>query len=203
MKIGPSGPSAIISAVSTSRNDVWRVVVTPGDGLTEGPPGDVEVLVYNSPPQVASVTLTPDDADTNQDLICQPIDVSDWDGDESMVTVAWFIDEVEHSETTAILSHDQTARGQEVFCEVTPHDAFESGVTVRSNVVTIENSAPTLTAAFIEPDSVRAGDMPTCQWPESAFIDPDGDADLSSVTWYVNDSLSGEGSTSSLSDSAD
>jgi hypothetical protein len=65
------------------------------------------------------------------------------------------------------------------------------GDAYRSNVVTIENSAPHVVTVWIAPDHVRAGDEPECQW--AGFSDVDGDADESIVVWYVNGVLSGTG----------
>jgi hypothetical protein len=187
------GDVANIDATATARDDVWRVVVTPSDEFAEGPPAEAEILINNTPPEILGVLLEPSDAVTTVDVSCTPSGVSDWDGTEPTISFSWFIDGEAVTETTGILSHEMIARGQEVYCEVTPADDVESGETVRSNVLTVENSPPSLTAAFINPEAVRAGDTPSCEWPDSAFVDPDGDGDASVITWYVNGELSGEG----------
>jgi len=187
------GDVAMVEAAATERGDVWRVVVTPNDGLSDGPPAETEVLINNTPPEILSVLLEPGEPITTSDLSCTPSGVSDWDGTEPTLVYAWVLDGEAVSETTGTLGHEMTSRGQEVYCEVTPFDDVGAGATIRSNVLTVENSPPSLTTVFINPDAVRAGDTPSCEWPDSAFVDADDDADESVVTWYVNGTLSGEG----------
>ncbi|MEC9390271.1 MAG: fibrinogen-like YCDxxxxGGGW domain-containing protein [Myxococcota bacterium] len=186
------GTSATIPNASTTRGDAWRVAVTPLDGITEGEPGQAEVFIANTPPQVLDVSISPDPASTTDGFECTHTGASDWDGDEVSVTHQWTVAGEVVPVTTSTLPSDWTARGNEVFCEVTPHDGFESGSAVRSNVVTVANSAPHVVSAWINPEAVRAWDTPTCEW--GGFSDPDGDEDLSRVEWFVNGSPAGTGS---------
>ena len=189
------GSSATIPKDSTARGDAWRVVVTPSDGLSEGEPGQAEVFISNTPPQVVEVSISPDPATTTDSFLCTYTGASDWDGDAVSVSYQWTVGEEGVPVTTAELPSDWTARDQEVYCDVTPHDGFTAGAPTRSNVVTIDNSAPHVVSAWIAPEAVRAWDTPTCEW--GGFSDPDGDEDESIVTWYVNDALVGTGTVAS------
>jgi hypothetical protein len=186
------GETSTVSEVLTAKGDIWRLTVTPSDGLSEGAPGEDEVIIANDPPNLLAASLSPDIADTTDDLFCEATGATDWDGDTVSLIYAWFVDGETLPVTTDSLDHAWTSRGDDIFCEVTPHDGYTAGSTMRSNVVTIDNSAPRVLAAFVDPDDVRAGDRPVCLY--LGYSDPDGDADASVITWYVNGILSSTGS---------
>jgi len=187
------GSEAIIPKDSTTKGDVWRVVLTPSDGISDGTPGEAEAFVLNTPPQLVDVSISPDPAVTADDFLCTPTGEFDWDGDAVTLNYSWHIGGEVVAVTTPTLPSAWTHSGDDVYCEVTPTDGFTVGDAYRSNIVTIENSAPHVVTVWINPDSVRAGDEPECQW--SGFSDPDGDEDESIVTWYVNDLLRSSGPT--------
>jgi len=190
------GDTSVVSAEVTTKGDVWRLTVTPSDGLTDGTPAEVEVIIGNTPPQILTVALSPDPADTTDDFLCDYTGLTDWDGDGLTVVTQWTVSDEDGDEvlpvTTPELDKAWTRRGDSVYCEVTPHDGFMSGETLRSNVVTIDNSAPYALAVFIDPEAVRAGDTPRCVY--LGFTDPDGDEDASTISWSVNGDLSSTGS---------
>lgn len=189
------GTSAAVPNESTTRGDAWRVTVTPLDGLTEGEPGQAEVFISNTPPRVLDVSITPDPASTTDDFVCSYTGATDWDGDAVSVAYQWTVGGEILPVNTPELASDWTARDQEVYCDVIPNDGFTDGSSERSNVVTIDNSAPHIVTAYIAPEAVRAWDTPTCEW--GGFSDPDGDADASRVAWFVNGSPAGTGTTAS------
>ncbi len=186
------GEAASVASTATVKGDIWRLTVTPSDGLSDGTPAEDEVIIANDPPNLSTVSLSPEMADTTTDFECTATADADHDGDTVTLIYAWFVGGDLMPVTTAFLDHDWTGRGDNVYCEVTPHDGFTSGEAIRSNIVTIDNSAPRVLAAFIDPDDVRAGDRPACIY--FGYSDPDGDADASVVTWFVNGVLSSTGS---------
>jgi hypothetical protein len=82
-----------------------------------------------------------------------------------------------------------------VECRVIANDGIVNGNTVTSSSITIQNSAPTVSGVSISPNSATSSDMLTCTY---SFTDPDGDADQSTIEWYVNGTYAGSGSTLSL-----
>jgi len=185
------GALSMVSAALTEKGDVWRLSVTPSDGLTDGTSAEAEVMIANDPPNLLTVSLTPDTADTNSDFECVAAGASDWDGDTVTLLYSWNVNGTVLPVTTESLGSSWTTRDDDVYCEVTPHDGFSAGETIRSNVVTIDNSAPWVLAAFVDPDAVRAGDRPACIY--LGYTDPDGDDDASTITWYVNGILASTG----------
>ena len=103
----------------------------------------------------------------------------------------WYVNDSLVPVTTEVLDSAWSGRGDAVYCEVTPHDGFAAGGTLRSNVVVVGNTAPWVLAAFVDPADVRAGDRPACIY--LGYTDPDGDEDASTVKWYVNGVLRSTG----------
>jgi hypothetical protein len=130
--------SAVLSASETARGETWRVVVTPSDGMGDGPPGEAEVTIDNTPPVLASVTLSPDPAYDDETLTCTPGTTTDADGTTSFsYAYAWFVDDEAVVETSSSLTPSWFEADQVVYCEVTPNDGIDDGEPVASNVVTI------------------------------------------------------------------
>jgi hypothetical protein len=186
------GSTAMIPSESTAKGEVWRVVVTPDDGIADGYTGEAEVIIRNSPPNVTEVNLSPDPAVTTDTLTCTAIGAMDWDGDAITLTYSWVVDGSTLPVTTDTIPFEWFSRGQDVYCEVLPTDGRDEGVATRSNIVTIGNSAPWVVEAHITPDAVRWGDRPTCIY--DGYSDPDDDADMSTIAWSVNGVFASEGS---------
>ena len=185
------GETSVVDEILTTKGDIWTLSVTPSDGLTDGPPGVAEAIIGNTPPTITSATLTPDPADTTTDFNCTAEGASDWDGDDVNLLYDWYVNDALVPVTTGTLDSAWSGRGDSVYCEVTPHDGFAAGGTLRSNVVVVGNTAPWVLAAFVDPADVRAGDRPACIY--LGYTDPDGDADASTIKWYVNGVLRSTG----------
>ena len=69
-------------------------------------------------------------------------------------------------------------------CIVTPNDGQEDGLPVESNIVTILNTAPSISNVTLSPDPVYAADLLVCTHHD--FEDVDGDADDSTYAWTLN-----------------
>jgi len=98
--------------------------------------------------------------------------------------------------TTETLDGDDFSRDQEVVCSITVSDDEESGSTVRSEPVTIQNTPPTL--ASVELDSATPRTNDTVGVTLGATSDADGDTVTFNLIWYVN---SNQVSTDSTLDS--
>jgi hypothetical protein len=79
-----------------------------------------------------------------------------------------------------------------VTCEITPDDGTDAGTPV-SAMATLGNTAPSISVVSISPNPATVSDTLTCAW--SGFDDPDGDADESLVSWSVDGSDAGSGTT--------
>jgi hypothetical protein len=142
--LSAASTSSVLPASATSRGDTWRVVVTPTDGVSDGPTGEDTVVVGDTAPAIASVVLSPSPADTNS-VLALAIGASDADGDALSYTYAWEVDGVAIAATTATLDGSTWFdEGQQVQAFVTASDGSASVGPVASNIVDVQNAAPTL-----------------------------------------------------------
>jgi len=176
--------------------------VTPRDGTDSGDPViSNTVTVSNSAPVVASVSLLPLLPTADDDLTCTAGSGTDADsGDQVVFSYTWTVDSsVVTGETTDTLTAASFAKGQDVYCTVTPSDGEDSGSGVDSNTLTVGNSAPSVSGVSITSDEsdstvAYATSTVTCSWTD--FTDADaGDTDQSEITWYVSSTVVGTGTT--------
>jgi Tol biopolymer transport system component len=117
------------AAANTAKGEVWKCVVTPGDGTTSGPAAEDQVTIQNSAPTAPVATVTPETPDGSTDLVCSITTQStDADGDTITYTYQWYKDGVVQSGlTTDTVGAAETAKGQVWKCVVTPSDGTASG----------------------------------------------------------------------------
>ena len=122
-------------------NDVWDTATYQ---ISEGS------APTNNPPSINSLLITPATASTTDPLVATYV-FDDVDGDaESGTTFEWFVNGAPNPGTVGkTLPSQHTAKGDEWHVIVTPSDGTSFGADVTSNVVTITNSAPTLSSVSI------------------------------------------------------
>jgi len=175
-------------------NDQVVCTVTPNDGTDNGDPVNSNtVTVGNTAPVLDSVTLSPDPGYEGSTLTCAEGSATDVDGDSISFAYAWAVNSSGISETGNALDGSSFDKGDSVVCTVTPSDSTGTGVAVDSNAVTIENTAPTLTGASIDPTSPQVEDTLTCAG--TGFSDDDGDSDASTVSWTISGTEVGTSTT--------
>lgn len=135
-----------------------RVVcrLTPVDDHDLGEPVDSEfALVVNQPPEVADVTLSPEDPFQDNSLRCNYGGSSDADGDVVSVAYSWEVDGEAVADAADPVLADLSA-GDTVRCLVTPSDAFGAGEPAASEPITVGNRPPVIDAVRLEGGSVCA-----------------------------------------------
>ena len=186
--------SALFPGDLTEHYQEIVVEITPFDGEDEGDPvTSAGVVVGNTAPEILAVTLSPIMPNTIDAVTPTASGWSDLDGDEPDYLYSWTVNGVAAPTTSATLSPSLTQRGDELQATVTPVDGSDSGIPVSSDTVTVVNSPPSVASATITPSSPVFGDTLTCSW--SAFIDADGDADWSEVSWEIDGVGAGTGPT--------
>ena len=183
------GPTAfndsILTADQTAAGDTWTCEVIGSDGTQQSPVGSDSVVIGNTEPEVASVTLTPSPAYEDSVLTCAGVGFYDADGDPEGYTVEWYVDSTLVAGATGFsLDGADFDRDQQVECVLTPFDGIDAGVPVTSPAVLIENTAPTAPTVTVTP-SPDAGLVDDLVCAASGSSDLDGDTVTYTFRWSL------------------
>lgn len=168
--------------------------VTPFDGEAYGDPASSTPLeITNSLPSITGVVIEPGDPVTGDDLVCAPQGWQDSDGDPPDYTFQWSVNQaLLGSQTTDVLSHTLTKKGDDVVCVVTPFDGVDAGFVKSSGIVTIGNTPPPPPDVQVLPEIPISGQDLTCA-VDPQPVDPDGDAVTLEYAWTLDgQELAGE-----------
>jgi hypothetical protein len=172
-----------VSAELTTKGETWSVLVTEvaGDG-SEGLPGEAEVLIENSLPELSGLALSATEVYT-EDVLAVSLEATDADGDELTFTYNWLVDGVDVGENTDSLSGlDFFDKGQTVAVSVTATDG-EGESQVSSEVLTVLNTPPSAPGVSIQ----HGGDL-LCEI-SARSEDLDGDEITYTFAWDVDGTL--------------
>lgn len=186
--VSGASTSSLLPASATSRGDRWDVLVTPSDGLSDGPAGTAGLTIGNTAPVATAVDISPDPASTRDTLTCTWTFADD-DGDADRSTVAWTVGGTPVGTGATLASGFD--RGDLVTCTVTPDDGTDTGTPVDA-AITIDNAAPVLSTVSISPSSPDTDDTLSVSLAAS---DADGDTVAYTYAWTVNGSLAGSSAT--------
>ncbi|MEC7988033.1 MAG: hypothetical protein VX278_22890 [Myxococcota bacterium] len=172
--------STLVPATETVKNEVWKVRVTPYDGLTLGGSTEDTVTIENSPPTTPAISITPVAPTAGvEDLTCTISGVStDDDGDVLTYTFAWYdsagtLQQISSasSSTSDIISGSVTTSG-DWECEVYASDGQDDGtpavatVTVSSTFSGCEGGSSLVSMA-------PSGTMVLCEDPNHTTCEQD------------------------------
>ena len=145
-----------------------------------------ETVPVNNPPSASNVLLSPTDAKTN-DVLTLSYSYSDPDGDaQSGTEITWYRDSQALPQGTISglsVPTSETLKGQEWYATVKPSDGTDYGSIATSNVVTIENTAPSLSTPSITPSGAEEDDDLTVSYSAS---DDDQDSFTIEIHWYLD-----------------
>jgi hypothetical protein len=181
-----------LSAEATTKGQRWTIEVTPNDGDADGPPATATIDVLNTAPNMASVEITPSTPATADTLLCTASADADTDSDDVTFSYEWFVNDVSIGETSSSLLPILFSSGDQVSCEVTPHDGEVSGASLRSTAVTI-NVPPVVHSVHITPGTPTGGDALFCN--VGSTTDLDDDPIEVQISWTINDIEIGETGT--------
>ena len=152
------------------------------DGSVDDEDGSISC---NTAPTISGVTLTPDPAYADSELLCEAEGATDAEGDTIYLAYEWSIDGIFESDESDTLSGFD--KGDVVQCAVTPSDSDDEGDT-ESASVTISNSPPTAPVVSIAPAlPYPAEDDLVCEITSEA-VDIDDDAIDYTFAWTVDES---------------
>ena len=172
-----------------SKDQSWRVEVTPNDGNEFGEMVSLDpISIGNTAPIARDLSIGPESPMDDDDLILN-WEYYDLDGDpqdDQQTTIYWFLDgsrvpELDGEETVSSL---MIRSGDEWEVSISPHDSSDFGLTVYSGIVVIgsSNTGPSVSAFIsttgntLTTDSLRLLVTP---------YDPDGDTIQSTeIRWF-------------------
>ena len=137
----------IIPGSAVQRGALWYFQIIPNDGVISGNIYTSDTIsVSNGSPRAYNVIITPSEATTENDLVIT-YNYSDPDGDvEGNTEIRWFrngILQSQFNQRAAIFS-SETSSGQQFYATVRPYDGMSFGNAIKSNVVIIDHTAPTI-----------------------------------------------------------
>lgn len=182
-EIGATG--ATLTDVVLAADDAIRCHATPSDGEDGAEVASNVATVFNTPPTVDSVTLTPPEATQATQLTCVPEGFDDPDCETAPAyEFEWLANgQPIEGEEGSVLSGTAVAPGTEVRCRATPFDGVALGVAQLSNPVTVDNAAPASGTVTVTAPEGADGPV-TCAW----LIEPfDTDELVSTWFWQIGD----------------
>ena len=169
-----------------SKGDTVACKVTPYDGKTAGEPvTSAPAPIVNSLPQVWDVTLDPPAGTHGTQFTCVHHAPADADNDDVEISYQWHLNgELLEGAIDAELTWEQLAPGDKVSCTATPYDQEETGSSVSSDEITLDNSKPLMDSVTLSPEFAVTTTEFECQ--VGGVSDPDGDEVAVFYAWYVN-----------------
>jgi alpha-tubulin suppressor-like RCC1 family protein len=143
----------------------------------------------NALPTAAEVTISPGAADRATPLTCA-YTFADADGDADASAIVWTVNGAPAGAGSTLAAG--YVRGDAVVCAVTPNDGLSDGVSASSAPLIIANAAPSAADVAISPNPADPSSPLSCDY---SFIDPDMDADASTIAWTINGAPAGAGLT--------
>ncbi|MFT4975375.1 MAG: hypothetical protein ACI8S6_001262, partial [Myxococcota bacterium] len=179
--------NSTLSSTSFIKGDEITCTATPSDGTDSGSSMTSSILtISNAVPSVASASLTPTTAYEASTLTCAAGATTDLDGDSVSISYSWTVSGATVSPTTSTLTGTYFDKADTVTCSVTPDDGTDSGTTVSSNTLTVQNTLPVVASASLTPTTgVKEASTLTCSAGSRSDDDP-SDSVTVSYGWTID-----------------
>ena len=179
------GTTNTLTGADFDKGDTVRCQITPWDGEDEGSPRTSDPIeIRNTAPSLDGVKIGPE-GPTEGTLVEATLgSASDIDGDEVTFGYEWFVNSTSTA-TTEMLGSELFDKGDSIYLEVTPFDGTDYGVAVRSNTLTVGNTAPSAPATVtIDPAAPTSDEDFVCK--AGGATDVDGDSLTYEFSWTLN-----------------
>ncbi|MAA80070.1 MAG: hypothetical protein CL916_12515 [Deltaproteobacteria bacterium] len=182
-----SNTSSILSSIDTLKGELWTVRVTPNDGIGDGETGEESIIISNTPPQISTVTISPNSGVFNDSMLTCAATATD--PDEILTpTYEWSINGSIIANGANINLGTQSVNANTLIdCTATVEDD-EGESAVGSASVTTENRQSEVTSLSLSPAIIYTNDTVTAN---TSFSDPDGQSVTATYEWHVIDSATG------------
>ncbi|MBM75960.1 MAG: hypothetical protein CMK59_11220 [Proteobacteria bacterium] len=167
-------------------NNVVTCRATPSDGSSTGITQEASTTITNTPPTIASVTLSPSIVDT-ETLLVASVSATDPEGDAISYLFEWYVNGSQVQATSAGSTSSDTLDGLNhfdrddiVYVDVTASDASASSI-LSSSTITVINTPPGAFNGLLTPAEPMAGqDDLVCS---ASASDLDGDNVTLTYAW--------------------
>ncbi len=182
----PGITGSTVSDGITSKNEVWVVNVTANDGTVNSEKDTDSVTIQNSPPSITSASIAPTTAYKTSILTVSTQGWSDLDGEYENYLYQWFNQNGKiNGANSTTLTGTYFNKSHQIYCNVTPYDSDEYGVSKITNTVTIQNSLPILTVNLASELGFNGTDEDLIG--SFTYSDDDSDTITNNQTkWYRN-----------------
>jgi len=179
----------------TLKGEIWYFTVKPSDGTTYG---DIykspSVKIQNTPPQIITITITPETAYTNSTLNAT---ITSYDADNDTITFTYQWQKYNETEgtwqdipgaTNQTLGPENFNKGDKIKVICTPYDGEEYGESQEA-IITISNAPPEILSQYPSEKNITINKGDTQDFNVTC-IDIDGD--ILTIEWYINGTLQQE-----------
>jgi hypothetical protein len=184
-----------VAPSQTEKGQTWQVRVI-STNLMASIGESQTTTIANSPPEISSLTITPANAKTHDDIRVEVLASSDADDDLVQFSYEWQKNSMTTMSSSVTVGAALTAKGDTWTVLVTPHDGETAGPQVSTDI-TIANSPPNQPLVQIEqllyqnPHVWRPFPSGECARPDEVFsctstqtpTDPDGDIVTVRAQW--------------------
>jgi hypothetical protein len=185
--------SSTLTGTHFERGDTIQCLATPSDGTDVGSEvGSNTITAQNSAPTVVSVGLSPTTATTNT-VITASTSLADSDGDATFPVYSWVVNGsvvLSGTSASALNGAIYFNKGDLVKVVITPSDSIDSGASLTSDTIVVDNTPPGSPTIEILPVTPEPEDSLSCNVVSDA---PDVDDDTITYTyaWYRDGTLTG------------
>lgn len=167
---------------ATSKGEQWTVIVTPNDGLTDGPSASASVTIENTAPTLSGLSITPTGTTYNDDVLTCAAVVTDPD-ETPIPSYEWTVGgNVIGSSATLDLTATGVMPDDVLTCTVTVTDS-DNATATDSITRTVTNRNPAISNTTISPSSgITTDTLLTCS---TTVTDDDGEALTPNYIWSV------------------
>ena len=180
----------IIPAEQTIKDQVWEARIVPHDGDEIGDEHIESFTIQNTPPEITTVYITPQEAFEDSTLSAH-IDAIDEDQDVLSYSLSWNVNGISIA-TSETLDGTFFDKGDAVTLTAEALDGHTTSSPVSSPPIVIQNTPPTVSSISITPQTPYTTDDLIC----SVTVEDDVDQDPLNISyeWFVNQqsSLSNE-----------
>jgi hypothetical protein len=169
----------------TRRGETWSVTVESFDGIVGGGMTGASVDIENSPPTIESITVSPMEIYEKTVVSCEYDEPVDLDNDVIQQLQSWALNGME-LDVRGDLDGSHFDKGDVIECLVYADDGIAPLVPIRSEPITVLNTAPNLIGCGFDLEDNQAPVGEPVVVTSNGWVDDDDDPEGYIYDWYVN-----------------